>query len=407
MNQSRASLTTHYPSFLPDCAELLTGRIGADRIKGIFVCGSVASGEETIVREGEPPILLSDVDLVVVSHSIETLKEWYPRRFELGDACELLAPAMLFKGHVDVGLLLPSDLEKLPARPGVYDMRHAGRMLRGDARLLELIPRYERSAILPREGIILVENRMASFLDGYPPECALSQLATYDFLYQVARVYTDLAVAALCIAGRYEPGYLKRRDVLREVFESEKGGVVASLVSTETLSKVDRWTSFKIEPSMAALGVAPEPQVLRRVWIDAAKDLLWFWRQALSYMRDPGADLLHPLPVDALIAKGRRPGGWVDHARSWRIFLSRYPAMRRCMLAGSLGTRLFTSAPLDLVREHAVRLLHQRLAFGGECRVGGGRAGFPHAGGAWREAASQLSSIWREIVFGRRSPQKE
>jgi hypothetical protein len=404
VDQSRASLTTQTPSFLPDFAELLTARIGADRIEGVFVCGSVASGEETIVRETEPAILLSDVDLVVVPRSIDTLKEWYPRRFELGAACELLAPSILFAGRVDVGLLLRSDLEKLPARPGVYDMRHAGRVLRGDARLLDLIPSYEPGAILPREGIILVENRMASFIGSYPPECALSRAGIYELLYQVARVYTDLAVAALCVAGKYEPGYLRRRSVLKEIVEGERGGLVAGLVSAEIMTKVDRWTSFKIMPTIVALGVAPEPQVLRRVWVDAAKDLLWFWRQARSYMRDPGADLLHPLAVEALIAGNRRSGGWLDHARSWRAFLSRYSAMKRCMLAGSLGGRLFVSAPLDLVREHAVRLLHQRLAFGGERRVVGGALGFPHAGGAWMDAALQLSSMWREIVFGRKEP---
>ncbi len=404
MNQSRASLTTQLPSFLPDCAELLTERIGADRIEGVFVCGSVAAGEETIVRETESPILLSDVDIVVVLGSIETLREWYARRFELGAACELLAAAIVFAGRVDVGLLLPSDLEKLPARPGVYDMRRAGRMLRGDARLIELIPNYEKAAIAPREGIILVENRIASFLGSYPPESALSRTGLYEFLYEIARVYTDLAVAALCMAGRYEPGYLRRRGVLKEILESEKGGLVAGLVSTEILSKVDRWTSFKIEPSVAALGVSPEPQVLRRVWGEAAKDILWFWRQAYSYVRDRGTDLLHPLAVGALLGTGRRPGGWIDHMRSWRIFLSRYSALKRCALAGSLGTRLITTAPLDLVREHAVRLLHQRLAFGSERRVAGGSLGFPYTGGAWMDAASQLSSIWREIVFGRKEP---
>lgn len=404
MDQSRASLTTQLPSFLSECAELLAGRIGADRIEGVFVCGSVAAGEETIVRETEPPILLSDVDLVVVLRSIDTLREWYPRRVELGAACEPLAAPISFAGRIDVGLFLPSDLGKLPASPGVYDMRRAGRMLRGGARLLELIPDYEKAAIAPREGIILVENRIASFLGSYPPESALSRTELYEFLYQVARVYTDLAVAALCIAGRYEPGYRRRRSVLKEIVESEKGGLVAGLVSAEILSKVDRWTSFKIEPSVAALGVAPEPQVLRRVWVDAAKDILWFWRQAYSYVRDRGADLLHPLAVEALIGRGRRPGGWMDHLRSWRIFLSRYPAMKRCMIAGSIGTRLITSVPLDLVREHAVRLLHQRLAFGSERRVGGGSLGFPYTGGAWTDAASQLSSIWREIVFGRKEP---
>jgi hypothetical protein len=404
VNPSRASLSTRFPSFLPDCAELVTERIGADLVKGVFICGSVAAGEETFVSEVEPPILLSDVDLVAVPLSLATLKEWYPRRFELGAACEGLVPGLQFSGRVDVGLLLPGDLAKLPARPGVYDMRSAGRVLGGDPRLLDLIPAYERSAIAAREGVILVENRIASFLGSYPPECALTRTGIYEFLYQVARVYTDIAVAALCVAGRYEPGYVRRRVLLKEAAEGAGERAVASLVSAEIRSKVDRWTSFKLEPSMGALGVAPEPHILRRVWIDAGKDLLWFWRQALSYLRDPAADLLHPLAVEALVGKGRGSGGWADHARGWRAFLSRYPAMKRCMLAGSLGARLFTSAPLDLVREHAVRLLHQRLAFGGERRVAGGVLGFPHGGGAWAEAAWELSSTWKEIVFGRKDP---
>ena len=402
MNNPRSSLTTQFPTFLASCASFLTERIGAERIEAIFVCGSVAAGEETIVRETAPPILLSDVDLVVVLGSMESLHEWYPRRGELGAACESLLDGMTLAGRVDVGLLLPADLAKLPPRPGVYDMRNAGIMLHGKRSVLEIIPDYPAAAIDGREGVVLVENRIATLLGSYPGEADITGARLYELLYQIARVYTDLAVATLCIVGRYEPGYERRRRGIRALVEGEGNRLAAGLVSTEILSKVDRWTTFKLEPSIGALGVAPEAPVLRRVWIDSAKDVLWFWRQANSYLRDHNADLLHPLPIDSLAAAGRDARRWRDHLRSWFAFLSTFPAAKRLALAASLGTNLVAASPLDVVRERGVMLLGARLALGGEKRVRGAPWGFPHGGGSWSQAASQLSSVWREIVTGRK-----
>jgi predicted nucleotidyltransferase len=401
VNNPRSSLTTEFPGFLTDVAALIADRIGSEHIRGVFVCGSVASGEETIVRETEPPLMLSDIDLVVVVGSLRLLRAWYPRRAELGIACERLLGSVTFVGRVDVGVLLPDDLARLGARPGVYDMRNAALMLHGARTLLESIPDYPSTAIDGREAIVLIENRIAALLGSYPGEADLSGSDLYRFLYHVARIYTDLAVATLCIAGRYEPGYERRWHVLRELVESEMHPLAASLVSPEILSKVDRWTAFKLEPTAAALGVAPDAAVLRRVWIDSARDILWFWRQANSYRRDHAADLLHPYPVDSFGDSRRDVRRWRDHLRSWSAYLSRYPAGKRFLIAASIGKNLVAASPLDVVRERGVKLLGARLAFGSERPVRGAPFGFPHGGGRWERAAAELSSVWMEIVSGR------
>lgn len=402
MNSSGSSLNTLLPTFLAECASLIVDRIGVERVRAVFVCGSVATEEETLVRETTPPLMLSDVDLAVIVDSLRTHGEWYPRRGELGAACERLAGGVTFVGHVDVGILLGTDLAKLPPRPGVYDMRAAGRMLRGSRAALAEIPAYAARAVDGAEAVALIENRIASLLGAYPREGDRAAEGTYGVLYAVARVYTDIAVAALCVAGRYESGYERRRRSLRVLVEGEGNPVVAGMVSPEILMKVDRWTRFKLEPTIGALGVAPETPVLRRVWTESAKDILWFWRQVGTYLRDENADLLHPLPVDALGGARRALRRWRENTRSWNAFLPRYPLGKRIALAASLGAGMLASTPLETVRSRGVRLLAQRLAFGGEAGVQGGPCGFPHAGGRWEDAAAELASIWHEIVAGRR-----
>ena len=113
-------------------------------------------------------------------------------------------------------------------------------------------------------------------------------------------------------------------------------------------------------------------------------------------------DLSIPMPAGALAGLPRNYREWRTHIRGWRSFLSRLPASRRILLAASLGRDLFGAGPLDIVREEGVRLLADRLARGPEAPVNGCRLGFPHHGGRWEKAAGELSSLWMEIVFGRR-----
>lgn len=400
MKQSRAWWQERSRGFLSESARLVQDRLGGETVEAVFVCGSFAAGDETIVLETSPPILLSDVDLVVVVASLEDLFKWRSKRAELGAACETLMRDVVFSGRVDVGVMLAKDLAELPARPGVCDMRRRGIVLGGDPRILELIPNYSPHDIMGREALALIENRVMSLIDSKIRRQGLDTLYSYPRLYRIARVYTDIGTAALSIAGAYVTGYGERCRLIRAKI-SEGDGLVSALVRTEIRGAMDRWTRFKLDPSIEAAGSSAEPEAMEELWENAARDIVFFWRQAATHLVDPQRELSKPLPLDALIGRMHTYHSWRNHARSWREYLSESPASRRMAFASTLGMRLFSTSPLDEVREEGVRLLEHLLSLGSATSISGAPGGFPHHGGEWGRVAAELCAIWNELEFGR------
>lgn len=386
--------------FIPECARAIEKRLGAEAIEAIFVCGSFALGDESIVLETAPPVLLSDVDLVVVVKSLDALFAWTSRRSELGAACERIADDVRFSGRVDVGVMLAEDLAALPPRPGVYDMRAKGRVLSGNPRILELIPDYAPSEITAREALILIENRMIALIDSRGNAHRRPEAEPYGQWYGIARVYTDIAAAAVSIAGAYVPGYAARRDLIR--MKTGRGDALFSgLLSTDIVGNIDRWTRYKLEPSIETAGVGSGPGAFDELWEEAARDVLLFWRKAATHAREPRCDLSNPLRVEELAGKRHMYRDWRNHVRGWRTVLGGVPGPRRIPCAAGLGVRLVSLSPLDAVREAGVRLLDRRLALGADSSVTGAPGGFPYHGGSWDDAAAELTCVWNNLVFGR------
>jgi predicted nucleotidyltransferase len=386
VERSRAWWHSRSRAFLSECARLVESRIGGEATEAVFLCGSFAAGDESVVLEMDPPVLLSDVDLVVVVKSFEALSEWSRRRAELGSACEDLWREVRFSGRVDVGVMLAKDLAALPARPGVCDMRALGKVLAGDPAILERIPAYAPSDITAREAIILVENRSVSLLDARLGRRPDGEAEPYGFLYRIARVYTDIAAAALSIAGAYVPGYAARAELIRAKTGAGGNDSLARLIDPALCDRIDRWTAFKLEPSIAAAAAVQGSRGLEKLWKETANDLLAFWKRAVA---------------GALSGRIGTSGTRLDNLRGWKEYLSRVSVSRRVALGATLGKRLLSGNPLDTVREEGMRLLEHRVTLGTAVPVRGARGGFPYHGGSWDRAADELCSVWNGIVFGR------
>ncbi|UCF05952.1 MAG: hypothetical protein JSV33_02635 [bacterium] len=380
------------------CTDEITASIGVQHITGIFLCGSFCTNEESVVFEDEKPFLLSDVDIVVVVHSVQVLREVFERRGEIGSACEDLIPDVRFVGHVEVGVLHIEELSKLPPRPGVYDMRVAGRMLHGDETILQHIPPYEPSRIGGRESIVLIENRIIPHLRTVPAAVFEETGDRYRFLYQICRVYTDIATAALGLAGQYRTGYLNRLDLLKWSGADER---LRSLVSEALLERIDRWTGFKIIPSAGILSGAGGTVAHGDLWECSANDLLDTWMKGEAQVQGirPGDDAGD---IDRLLGSRSFYVTKRDKLRSWKAYLSHLPVEERLKLTVRLGKAFLTVGPLDLVREHGVRLLNHRLEDDGGSKVPSPPGSFPYSGGDWSQAVRDLYDVWAGIVFGRK-----
>ncbi len=383
-------------TFLASCSDYLADFIGGENITGIFVCGSYAGGELSVVFETGSPILLSDIDLVVVLNSLEAFRRYYPRRSELGEACEELMQEVRFVGRVEVGMLLPENLGALPPRPGVFDMKNRGIILHGGEELLDPVPDFERSDIGIDEALILIENRIVSFLGHYGSPRAETEEGLYCFLYEIARVYTDIATAAACLTGEYLPGYRDRLEFLnRRGIEDMLGRFLQSGL----LYKIERWTVFKLTPSIRTLNVEIDDTVLDRTGRECASDLMRFWQRVKAFQLygDPGHD------IHASQAGSRRKKTGIVHSlQAWKTLLGLMPLQDRLSLAALLGTKLFTTDPLAVVREYGVRLLEHETGGSRRTTVQGARGGFPYRGGRWEDCVKSIHAFWNMLIFGRK-----
>jgi hypothetical protein len=382
-------------AYVSECAEHIADNIGASNIMAIFLCGSFALDEGGIGLDGEKPQLVGDIDLLVVMKDLDVLSRFRKRRGELGRSCEKLTDGIEFTGRVDIGMMLPEDLERMPPRPGVFDLKTRGRTLFGDAGTLDLIPDYDAAQIGGREAVILLENRVASLLGLYGTWSASSDEFPYPFVYEIARVYTDVATALIALSGLYVAGYEKRSELFAR---ADQCGDLAVRVDREISAEIESWTRFKLRPSRRLIGSCSEGD-LRMMWEEAARRVLDCWAICEAHVQ---GDECRTRNVSGLLAFRKASVSPRESLISWREFLADRPLWSRIRCLAGLGWKVLEKDPASHIREIGVRLLDIYLRGNiGETseRIPGL---FRRTWSSWEEAARDLFSGWREAVYGRR-----
>jgi hypothetical protein len=397
---SRGSFRLEQPPFIEryieTCAEHLVQAIGPEEIEAIFLCGSFSLAEGGISFDSSPALLVSDIDILVVLRRLEALERLLPERCELGGMCEALTDDLRFSGHVEVGFMLPEDLEQLPPRPGVFDLKKHGRTIYGSGGVIDLVPAYAPDKVGGHEAVILLENRIASLLGRFGDRTISGGGFPYGFLYEIARVYTDIATALLCISGLYAPGYENRS---RLFDEAARDGKLAVAVPEDLAALVSYWTSYKLNPSRSCLDREPDPAYLGELWDGAARRVVSCWITCESFLlgKEPKSE-----SVARLLAAREPAEGIRTNLRAWRSFLAGQPIRSRLASLFGAGTVLLRKDPSTLIRTTALHLMNRYV----EGRSGAGVSDireFPgHNWRTWEEAARDVFVLWHEMVFGRR-----
>ena len=397
---SRGSFRLEQPPFIEryieTCAGHLAAAVGPEEIEGIFLCGSFALGEGGISFDSSPPLLVSDIDILVVLRRFEAHERILPKRYELGRSCETLTDDMKFLGHVDVGIMLPADLELLPPKPGVFDLKRHGMPIYGSGGALDLVPDYEPERIGGREAVTLLENRIASLLGCFGDWTTTEGEYPYRLLYEIARVHTDIATALLCISGFYASGYQNRSRLFEEAVRE---GNIKVPVSEDLVSLVSYWTGFKLRPSRSYLEKEPDPDYLSKMWNEASQRIVSCWSACESFLQGKKQDTES---VSQLLMAREPAGGIRTNLRAWRSFLAGKPLRSR--LAGLLGTGtdLYRRNPSSLIRATALYLLNGYVEGKTDIEAKD-MPGFPgHRWETWEKAADEVSALWLEMVYGQR-----
>ena len=397
---SRGSFRLEQPPFvdryIERCAEHLAAVIGREEIEGIFLCGSFALGEGGICFDTSPPLLVSDMDILVVLRGYGTLEKLLPKRYELGRSCEALTDEMRFSGRVDVGLMLPADLEQMPPRPGVFDLKRHGKTICGSGDVLDLVPDYEAEWIGGGEAVTLLENRIVSLLGRFGDRDIGEDGFPYDYIYEIARVYTDVATALLCISGLYAPGYENRS----RLFNEAAGAGKLSVEAPDGLAPlVSRWTRYKLRPSSDFVEGKADGEYKKGLWDETSRLIVSCWSLCESYLQ--GVDPAEA-SVPSLLASRESAYGVRMNLRAWRSFLAGRPIRSR--LSSLLGGRalLLRRDPSSLIRATALHLMNSSVYGGGGSAMNDIPAIPGQSWKTWEEAAEGVSALWREMVYGRR-----
>mgnify|MGYP001824861568 FL=1 len=323
-------------------------------------------------------VFLSDIDLLLVVHSMETHAVLYAGRSRIGEACESILPGIRFEGRIDIGVMTAGELGAMSRSPGVFAMKERGVVLYGEDNILDALPSFSAGEIGEAEALKLLENRMASFLGCRTGVERPEGVALYRFLYEVSRVYTDIVTASLCAAGLYRPGYRARAGFLA----SSDASSVRSDLGESLVEDAMRWTAFKTDPNREPVWTRNDRAP--HMWLEAAGDILAV-RDRISGTYEDRRD-------------GDRPG-FKDLLRAWKK-----ASMRPGLIARALSSGI---KPEEHIREESVRLIRHAAEKGTHGDIGGAPGGYPHGRVSWEEAASRTYSEWRRLVTGREVERSE
>ena len=389
-------LSPPFGTLLDSCVHRILEISGRDNVSGIFIGGSLALGEGGIDRESDTPRLVGDIDLLVAVPSLRIHERLYGMRRDLGAACEASTDEIEFSGSIDVGIMLESDFESMGPSPFVYDLKYHGVALHGDDGLLDSIPDYEVDRIGGDEAVVLLQNRIVSFLGSFDASRRYSGDDPYRFLYGISKVYTDICTAVLCLSKLYTPGYAARCERIREASEA---GRLALPISIGMIEEIEEWTRFKLSPSTRIIGDDKGPDSMRGRWDEAARRVLEWWIRCESFLQGREFEVDTGKGVADLLRRRSGAAG-MDNLRAWRNLTAGWTIRRRTGLALGMRMGILSSSPIGLVHEWGVRLLDRYMQSGTGEPVERPAADYPHSGGNWENAAREVTGAWREIVYG-------
>lgn len=369
-----------FGQLLNEIVNMILEETGEEGVRGIFLCGSFATGEGTvIIREGKP-VLISDIDLVVVVDSDRLHHRILGRRKNAGSMCERLTAEALFVGGISVGVYHISELPSLPPSPLVFDIREKAVTLYGNSGIREEISMV---SVTEEEGLRLLENRVPALLGSLPLRSSNDFISKVELAYSISKVYTDILVLILIFQNRYVPGYRARLELAKELYCSE-----GSMIPGTMIEKIERWTEYKLCPRADGLTDQAELE-----WEEAGSDLLHYWR----VFRSGGRDRENPPGVTDLIPSLKSRYSLRDRIRRWKKFLKELPFTERLTRAVSLNTEILNLIPAEMINREGIRILDLLLERGEGSRLIFYGNGLRTFSGNAAEAAGSLYRLWSRL----------
>ena len=215
MSASAPIVSVSYDTQVADTIAELSAAAFPRGLRAVLLTGSLARGEGTWLHDGSRVRLAGDADVFVVFNDRAALPP--PDRVaRLTRAAEDRLATAGIEAHLGLSPVPVGYLRRLQPNIFSYELITHGKVVWGDAHILELAPAFTASEIPLDDGFRLLMNRMIELLETV---CELDALATSASAvrYRAMKLWLDMATSYLLFERHYVPTYRGRAARLREL----------------------------------------------------------------------------------------------------------------------------------------------------------------------------------------------
>ena len=291
-----------------------------DHLRAIVLTGSVARDEASFCRKEDTWELYGDAEFMLVLEKTAPM----PSAMTLSSVLRQIEDDLRqhqIHSRVDLSAVRPSYFRRLPPHIFSYELKHCGRVIWRDDRILDSIPDFSASDLSREDAWRLLCNRLIEQLAFVGDLSNTSSELTRGLHYATIKLYLDMATSFLVFAGAYEPTYRARAEKLRRLAERAGADGAVPFSLEELSAHVSKCTEWKLSGSDTWSDRRPE------LWAEAIRFARSLWQWEAVQMTRASGDISTSALFDRLSAQLRftqKVRGWASVAKrsgglkSWR-----------------------------------------------------------------------------------------
>ena len=276
------------------------------RLRALIATGSLVRGETLWRQHSGQRKLLGDAEFIAVccrplpANHLQLCREIETQLRDRGLAA-----------RIEIQPAPARYLKRLGGQIFSYELRTRGRVLTGDAEVLNLIP---AAPVTREDAWRLFAHRLLEWI-----EAKAQKTEPMDRRYVLCKLYADMATSLLVFAGCYAPSYRERRPALRS------WAAQASRDWQPWAERADRALGCK-------LGDYDITKMEARIWdLHAIPDARQLWSWEIEHLMDLPAGSFHPNKLASWSTRlpwRLKARGWIQYLRACNGL--RMEGWRRC-----------------------------------------------------------------------------
>ena len=298
-------------SAMRECTEAF-----GDQLRAVISTGSLARDEASILRHENSFVVRGDAEFLVVFKKNGALPATAALR-EIRQRIERNLLQQNIQCKIDLSAVHPGYFPRLPAHIFSYELKHCGRVIAGDERILETIPDYSPKDLSREDAWRLLCNRLVEMLECAAELSREEKKPSIALRYKIVKLYLDMGASLLVFEKAFVPTYRDRCKALLRL-AAEKPTNTAFPFDLENFAEfVAECTEQKLSPG------ASDELSTELSWQAAIQSARALWRWELIQMVGASEELSDSELFDRWI--GRQPfhksiRGWLYVARAcgWR-----------------------------------------------------------------------------------------